>query len=250
VRTGYAFNNHMSQSVSYSLVDRDVFDIESAASLYIKDESGWSLLSQVGQTLTYDQRDSVLNPHDGYILRLSTDVAGLGGSSDFVRGKIDGGYYVPLDYFSGNSLWTLAFSGTAGYLYNYGGKQFIIDNFFLGGDNMRGFEQGGAGPHDKATGDSLGGDFIWTQTTEVRFPLPISPDIGLTGRVFVDVGALSGVKETFGPIYGTAAPRVSAGVGFSWDTPFGLINIDLADPIVKYTDDQTQVFRFGFGTRF
>jgi outer membrane protein insertion porin family len=250
VRTGYAFNNHMSQQVSYSLVDRDVYDIESGASLYITDEGGWSLLSEVGQTLTYDQRDSVLDPHKGYILRLGTDVAGLGGNSDYVRVKLDGGLYVPLDYFSGNSLWTLALSGSAGYLYNYGGTQYIIDNFFLGGQNMRGFEQGGAGPHDQATGDSLGGDFLWTQTTEVRFPLPISPDIGLTGRVFMDVGALSGVTEKYGPVYGTPAPRVSAGVGFSWDTPFGLINIDLADPLVKYTDDKTQVFRFGFGTRF
>jgi outer membrane protein insertion porin family len=250
VRTGYAFNDHMSQQVNYSLVDRDVYNIESGASIYISDEAGWSLLSQIGQTLTYDQRDSIIDPHDGYILRLSTDLAGLGGDSDYVRAKLDGGLYVPLDYFSGNSLWTLALSGSAGYLYNYGGRQFIIDNFFLGGQNMRGFEQGGAGPHDKATGDSLGGDFIYTQTTEVRFPLPISPDIGLTGRVFVDVGALSGVKESNGPIYGTPAPRVAAGVGFSWDTPFGLINIDLADPLVKYTDDKTQVFRFGFGTRF
>ena len=42
-------------------------------------------------------------------------------------------------------------------------------------------------------GDSLGGRFIWTQSSEVRFPLPISPDLGLTGRVFVDVGAGSDV---------------------------------------------------------
>jgi outer membrane protein insertion porin family len=63
----------------------------------------------------------------------------------------------------------------------------------------------------------------------------------------VDVGALSGVKETNGPIYGTPAPRVAAGVGFSWDTPFGLINIDLADPLLKYGGDKTQIFRFASG---
>jgi outer membrane protein insertion porin family len=250
IRTGYAFNDHMSQTVSYSLVDRNVFDVESGASLYVKDEEGWSLLSQVGQSITYDQRDSVLDPHSGYILRLGTDLAGLGGNSEYVRVKLDAGVYIPLDYFTGNTLWTLAISGGAGYLYNYGGQQFIIDNFFLGGDNMRGFEQGGAGPHDVATGDSLGGDTLVTQTTEVRFPLPISPDIGLTGRVFADVGVLTGVDDKYGPVYDTASPRVAVGVGFSWNTPFGLINIDLADPIVKYTDDKTQVFRFGFGTRF
>ena len=30
--------------------------------------------------------------------------------------------------------------------------------------------------------DSLGGRFIWTQSTELRFPLPLSPDLGLSGR--------------------------------------------------------------------
>ena len=78
VRTGYAFNNFLSQTIDYSLVDRDVFDVETDASLYVKNESGWSLLSQVGQTITLDHRDSGLDPHSGYILRLGTDVAGLG----------------------------------------------------------------------------------------------------------------------------------------------------------------------------
>jgi len=31
---------------------------------------------------------------------------------------------------------------------------------------------------------------------------------------------------------------------------FGLINLDLAPFVVKYKYDQTQIFRFGFGTRF
>jgi outer membrane protein insertion porin family len=250
VRTGYAFNQYMSQTVSYSLIDRDVFNVQSGASLYVVDESGWSLLSQISQSLVWDHRDSTIDPHSGYILRLGTDVAGLGGNSDYVRAKLDAGYYIPLDYFSGNHLWSVAITGGVGYLWNYSGDQRIIDNFFMGGQNLRGFEEGGAGPHDVKTGDSLGGRFIATQTTELHFPLPISPDIGLSGRVFADIGVLTGVDAKFGPVYDTSSPRVAAGVGFSWNTPFGLINIDLADPIVKYKDDQTQVFRFGFGTRF
>jgi outer membrane protein insertion porin family len=250
IRTGYAFNNFLSQSVNYSLVDRDVFDVQSDASLYVKNESGWSLLSQVGQTITLDHRDSTLDPHSGYILRLGTDVAGLGGNSDYVRFKVDAGYYIPLDYFSGDHNWSIALRAGAGYLYRYGGTNYIIDNFFLGGENMRGFLEGGAGPHDVATGDSLGGNTIVTGTAELHFPLPISPDIGLSGRIFTDVGTLFGSEDNYGPVYDYHGPRVAVGVGFSWNTPFGLINIDLADPIVKYTDDQTQIFRFGFGTTF
>lgn len=251
IRTGYAFNNYLSQTESYSLVDRDVYNVESNASIYVKNEAGWSVLSQLGQTLTLDHRDSSLDPHKGYIIRLGTDVAGLGGDSDYVRVKLDAGYYVPLDYFTGNSDWTLALRAGGGKLYRYGnGNYYLIDNFFLGGENMRGFQQGGAGPHDTTTGDSLGGDTIATGTVELHFPLPISKDIGLTGRIFSDVGTLFGVQDQYGDVYENKSPRVSVGVGFSWNTPFGLINIDLADPVVKYKYDQTQVFRFGFGTNF
>lgn len=251
VRTGYAFNDYLSQTESYSLVDRNVYNVQSNASIYVKNEAGWSLLSQVGQTLTLDHRDSSLDPHKGYIIRLGTDVAGLGGNSKFFRVKLDAGYYIPLDYFTGNSDWTLALRAGGGKLYRYGnGNYYLIDNFFLGGENMRGFEQGGAGPHDTTTGDSLGGDTIATGTVELHFPLPISKDIGLTGRVFSDIGTLFGVTDQYGDVYQNKSPRVSVGVGFSWNTPFGLINIDLADPVVKYKYDQTQVFRFGFGTNF
>ena len=56
------------------------------------------------------------------------------------------------------------------------------------------------------TDDPLGGRFIWTQTTELRFPLPVSPDLGLSGRAFVDVGGLT--ESSFRP----GACTVSAGV--------------------------------------
>ncbi|HTW28326.1 MAG TPA: outer membrane protein assembly factor BamA [Acetobacteraceae bacterium] len=251
IRLGYQFNDHLSQAWTYSLVDRNVYDVQSGASLYIVNQQGPSTLSQIGQTLTLDYRDSKVDPHTGFVVRAGSDFAGLGGNADYIRGKIDGAYYIPLDRFTGNSDWDISLSAGTGYLWQLGGKvEKIIDRFFLGGDNLRGFESGGAGPHDATTGDSLGGRFIWTQSTELHFPLPISPDLGLSGRAFVDVGSLSVVNEQYGPVYDNPAPRVGVGVGVSWRSPFGLINIDIADPVVKYKYDQTQIFRFGFGTRF
>jgi outer membrane protein insertion porin family len=251
VNLGYEFNDHLRQIWNYSLVSRDVYDVASTASIYILDQQGTTLLSQVGQTFTIDYRDSRTEAHKGWVVRLGTDFAGLGGSVRFVRTKVDSSYYIPLDYFSGNTDWTLVISAGSGYFFQLGQNEQIIDNFFLGGDNLRGFAAGGAGPHDETTGDSLGGRFIWTQTTEVRFPLPVSPDLGLSGRAFVDVGALSQATSYQGsPVSDNAAARVGAGVGISWKTPFGVINIDVADAVKKYNYDKTQLFRFGFGTRF
>ena len=62
-------------------------------------------------------------------------------------------------------------------------------------------------------------------------------------RITDPTGAITSVTDD-------STPRVGAGVGVSWKTPFGLINIDVADAVVKRKSDQTQVFRFGFGTRF
>ena len=83
----------------------------------------------------------------------------------------------------------------------------------------------------------------------------------IDGRTFVDVGALTDSSFESGTcvrapggvcpgIVDNSSPRVGAGVGVSWRTPFGLINVDLTPIVVKYKYDQTQIFRFGFGTRF
>lgn len=263
LRLGYEFNEHLRQAWTYSLVSRRIFDVQEGASIYIQNQVGTSLLSQIGQTLSLDYRDSRTEPHEGFLLRLGTDFAGLGGTARYVRTKLDGTYYIPLERFTGDSEWGIAISAGGGYLAQLGREERIIDRFFLGGDNLRGFQSGGAGPHAISnpvagftSNDSIGGRLIYTQSTELRFPLPISADLGLSGRAFVDIGSLSEVTR-LGAINGVvpqvvadATPRVGTGVGVSWKTPFGLINIDIAQAVVKRPYDQTQVFRFGFGTRF
>jgi outer membrane protein insertion porin family len=264
LRLGYDFNDHLQQVWSYSLVDRTVFNVATTASPFIASQAGTTLLSQVGQVLTLDYRDSKIEPHSGYLLSAGTDYAGLGGDVNYVRTSLNGSYYIPFDRITGNSDWGFKLAAGTGYLFNLGKQEQIIDRFFLGGDNLRGFEIGGAGPHDTISGDPLGGRFIWTGTAEMRFPLPVSPDLGLSGRAFVDVGALTqasfirpcvepaGAVNPGAPceIRASATPRLGAGVGVSWRSSFGLINIDLTPFVIKQPGDQTQIFRFGFGTRF
>ncbi len=261
LRAGYDFNEYLRQIWSYSLVGRTVYNIAAGASPFITQLSGYTLLSQVSQAISLDHRDSKIDPHAGYLASVGADFAGLGGNAHFVRTNVNGQYFLPLDRLTGNSDWGIAITGSSGYLFNLGRQEQIIDRFFLGGDNLRGFQIGGAGPHDSVTGDPLGGRFIWTQSTELRFPLPISADIGLSGRAFVDVGSLtqanfvnaSSCKEASGApcqVFASATPRVGAGIGLSWHTQFGLLNVDLAPFVLKQAHDQTQIFRFGFGTRF
>ncbi|MBS0560509.1 MAG: outer membrane protein assembly factor BamA [Proteobacteria bacterium] len=261
VGMGYAFNEHLRQNWLYTLVGRTVYDVQPGASFYILDQQGYTVLSGLGQVFTIDYRDSAIAPHTGFVVRGGADYAGIGGNANFFRVRADGTYYLPLDRFTGNSDWGFAISGSAGYLFNLGQQEQIIDRFFMGGDNLRGFEAGGAGPHDPVSGDSLGGRLLVTQSTELRFPLPVSKDLGLSGRAFVDVGRLIDANFESNycptapggvcpPIFASPAFRVGAGFGVSWQTPFGLINVDLTPFVVKQAHDQTQIFRFGFGTRF
>ena len=253
LRIGYEFNEHLRQAWTYSLVDRNVYDIQSGASVYITNQAGTSLLSQLGTTVSIDYRDSRVDPHSGGLVRVGVDFAGIGGTAHYLRSKVDTNYYIPLESLTGDDAWLVALSAGGGYLEQLGREEKIIDRFFLGGDNLRGFQSGGAGPHAVGPNsiDSIGGRVIYTGTTELRFPLPISPDFGISGRAFVDVGSLSKVTQLAGTtVFNSATPRVGAGVGVSWKTPFGLINIDLAEAVVKQKNDQTQLFRFGFGTRF
>jgi outer membrane protein insertion porin family len=251
LRAGYEFNERLRQSWAYSLVQREVFDIQPTASRFIREQAGETLLSQIGQTIAYDVRDSRIEPRQGYIVRLGTDFAGIGGDVAYLRVRADVAGYIPLERVFGDRDYVLVLQAGAGWLNPWGGREErIIDRFFLGGDNLRGFALAGAGPRDVTTNDPLGGRLLWTQTTEFRFPLPLPSEIGLLGRAFVDIGSLSDTPLTGTGVVDDASPRVGAGVGVSWRTPIGLINIDIAQAVVKQDYDQTQVVRFGFGTRF
>lgn len=260
LRAGYEINAHLRQVWSYALVHRSIYNIQPGASLFVINEAGQTLLSQVGQAVTLDYTDSRLDPRKGWLVRLGTDFAGVGGDAHFVRTKVDGAYYIPLEQWFGSDDWDLSFRAGTGYLFTLGEQEKIIDRFFLGGANLRGFETAGVGPHSVPTAaypsaDSLGGRFIWTQSTELRFPLPVSPDLGISGRTFVDFGGLSGVGPVYlngvrQPFVDSSAPRMGTGFGVSWKTPFGLINIDIAEAVLKQKYDTTQLVRFGFGTRF
>lgn len=262
-RLGYRFNANVRQDFTYTISTRDVYDVPTDSSIYIVNEEGVSSLSQLSQTLTFDYLDDDQAPTSGLQIDLTTDFAGLGGTAKYLRISPDISYYIPLERIFGSNQWVLKFSATGGDLIPlFGYKDRIVDRFFLGGDSLRGFADGGVGPTTlqsaaaTAAGytdsdQEVGGRVMWTQSTELHFPLPVSPDLGVTGFAFVDMGSLYGASAL--PSQGirdSTAPRMGAGFGVSWNTPFGLINLSLAQPILKQPGDQVQQFRVSFGTRF
>jgi outer membrane protein insertion porin family len=162
-----------------------------------------------------------------------------------VRSRVSGGYYLPLT----RSLVAMV-SSEAGYIFGLSDDVRVSDRFFLGGDSFRGFAPSGVGPRDKETHDALGGNILYAGTAELSFPLGFPEEFQIRGRVFSDVGTLTKIDGSTNDVEDSASLRASVGIGLTWRSPFGPIAIDLARPYLEETFDETEVFRFSFGTRF
>lgn len=244
-RFGYDLGLDLRQNLRYRFESSEITDVDANASRFIRDQEGERVVSLVGQDLVYDKRNSRLNPSDGYMLRLSTDIAGLGGDTYFVRGRAGGAYYYPI----ANQV-VLSTSAEVGAIYALSDDVGIQDRFFIGGETLRGFATSGIGPRDILTDDALGGNLFARGSLELSLPVGLPDELGILGHIFTDVGTLTEIDASGPGIVDEASPRVAVGVGVSWQSPFGPIRIDVALPVMKEDYDDTEELRFSFGTRF
>jgi outer membrane protein insertion porin family len=116
------------------------------ASLAIKEAVGSRLTSMAGITFSYSTLDDPRNPTSGLLATSNFDIAGLGGTSKFVRATGTLAYFYP--------VWddvTLFAKLQGGHMRPIGGyKLRIADNFNIGSNLVRGFAPGGLGPYDNA----------------------------------------------------------------------------------------------------
>jgi outer membrane protein insertion porin family len=248
LRTGYNISSEWRQTLRYTLRHDRVENVPEDASTFIKEQQGGSVTSLVGQSLIYDLRDNRQDPSEGLFARLSNDLAGLGGSVEYFRTRLEGGVYFPFakDY-------VLSLTGEAGYIFPFDNdKVRIQDRFFVGGDNLRGFESAGVGPRDVnvENEDALGGQLYYVASTEFSYPLGLPSEFDIRGKAFIDAGTLRKAETDLATFTDTGSIRISVGVGLAWRSPFGPIRIDLAKPIKKEEFDKTELIHFSFGTRF
>jgi outer membrane protein insertion porin family len=249
------------QTLKYTARSDDITNVQTDSSLFIQLQQGTHLTSSIGQVLLYDRRDNRIEPTSGYYASLGDDFAGVGFGVDYIRNKVSAGYYYPVA-----PEYTLSLTGEAGQIFGFGGQPVLIqDRYFVGGDNLRGFQTAGIGPRDTVSGDALGGNKYYTGSLALSVPLGLPKELGLSGQIFSDFGSLwandqknlvltpAELVSTGGvqpQIQDNPAIRVSAGFGISWKSPVGPIRVDLALPIKRESYDQTQIFRVSFGTRF
>ncbi|ESX70795.1 MULTISPECIES: outer membrane protein assembly factor BamA [unclassified Mesorhizobium] len=215
------------------------------------DESPW-IKSSVSLGLVYNTIDDMKSPHEGIYATTTVEAAGLGGDAKFVKVTGRGTVYQTL---SEQLDLVGLISGGAGHIAGYGDNGLRIFDQFKSSDRMiRGFEYGGIGPVDIATGDHLGGTTYFNASAEAQFPIPVIPEsFGVRGAVFADAATLYGSKiDTPGVTQASVDMklRASVGVGLLWSSPFGPIRIDYAMPVKKEKTDDVQEFNFGMSSRF
>jgi len=245
LRGGYALSERLNQSWNYTLRRDDIAPDESA-SRFVKNAAGKSTTSSITHSLTWDERDNRFDPTRGYVVSMTNELTGFGGTERFVRNRVSTGWYQTL-----TDGVVISFLGRIGYIVGVGEDTSINQRFQIGGATLRGFEFAGVGPRDTPSGDALGGNFFTTTTAELSFPLGLPDEINIRGHLFADAGTIFGLDEDDLTDVATGEDiRASVGFGFGWRSPFGPVRVDFGFPVLKEDHDIKQAVFFNFGTQF
>ncbi|MBL8949461.1 MAG: BamA/TamA family outer membrane protein [Myxococcaceae bacterium] len=210
------------------------------------------VLHNLEQTLAWDRRDDVLEPHDGWYLAVSLQEGG---------NTLTTGQFAPVNFFRFlpearfyrsffDQKFTIAGKVRFGALITLAGTAPIPVRFFSGGNDMRGFSARRLAPFDvvprtdcgylaiDAPNDPLsparqgtcpgdgevlpvGGNALLDGSLELRWNVWES----LTIATFVDAGYVSGSGVSVALL---SSLNVAVGLGVRYRTPIGPIRVDLA----------------------
>ena len=181
------------------------------AGRYLCEAIGKRLTSSVGYSLVFDNLNNRIRPTRGQRAVFSQDFAGLGGEVRYIKTAFEATKYWG---FGGGFVFSAGLEG--GYIKGLGQQVRLTDRFFLGEPDMRGFGIRGVGPRVRRqvydvsvptlpvvqTGknsyvdDALGGNTYYRGRLELELPLGNGArELGLRPSIFMDVGAVFGLKQ-------------------------------------------------------
>ncbi len=223
------------RGVSFRGENVDIDDLEATSPKEFYDAEGGNLLFGIRPYIGKDTTDSRFRPTKGYNFDAGYEQV----FGDYTFGVFSGTYrwYHTLyeDLSNLKTVWENRLHGGV-----IVGDAPFFEKFYAGGNStIRGFDYRGVSPRAD-NGDPIGSDWIVNGASEVAVPL--GNEI-FSWLFFAD----SAVIETGGP-------RVSLGTGLQIMIPqwFGPVpmRFELAQPVMKDDDDDTQVFSFSAGALF
>ena len=242
------FGRRMALSLGVRLEDVEIDSVNADAPPDVFAVEGSNDVRTVVFSASYDKRDSIWFPTQGYLLRATFENAGtlLGGDFDFNRLVLTGTCYKTVHVDDRERPHILALRAEGGIVDETGGSDFvpIFERFFLGGQTtLRGFDFRGVGP--RVLDEPVGGEVLLLANAEYSFPVY---ENFLRGVTFVDVGSVYGEPGDVS----RAELRSAAGVGAriyppGWPIP---ITLDWGFVLSSEPGDREQVFSFSVGTIF
>lgn len=270
----YPWTPFLKHQVQYALKHENVSTYAASSSPLLQSAAGKYFVSTISQSFIYDKRNSVFSPSDGYYLRFLQDIDGLGGRVKNLKNILDAVYYYPIY----KNIVVFQLNGSIGAIVGFGGDIVRLNrNFYMGMEEMRGFDVQGIGPRDRVTGDAIGGKYYYRLSTEVSFPLGFPEEFGIKGAAFLDVGSLFGVditedlkKQYPHPVcpivsdkrengdaaedclyYGGHKLRSSYGFSVLWDSPLGSVfRLDYGWVMSKAPFDSPMRIKFSVSQQF
>jgi outer membrane translocation and assembly module TamA len=162
----------------------------------------------------------------------------LGSDFNFLKGFGHVSITLPLNR---SLFWAQGYRlGLGGVLGGPEGRLPSFERFTAGGANsVRGFGTDSLGPLDAQF--QRGGDAVVVVNQELRYMLPM----GLGAAVFYDAGNVFRSVSEIG-----LDLRHSIGVGARYDSPLGLLRIDLGVPLNRRPGDKSYQIWFALGNAF
>ncbi|NDJ27321.1 outer membrane protein assembly factor BamA [Campylobacter sp. MIT 12-8780] len=241
ITLGRQFFRYFNASLTYNYEADNIYYL-SPTLLLSGYELGRSVKSSVTPAISFNNTDDYYLPRRGIIASTALEVAGVGGTQNFVASSTRFNFYQGLQDYIGLDL-IYRYKGAFYKIWDTG-KLPINQRIYLGGiSSIRGFESRTVSPKNRY-GYEEGGTIAYTNSFELSFP--IIDRIKLRGALFFDYGAVGrSVLDIDKSIH-----RYSTGMAIEWITPIGPLQLVFARALNDKPGDDTNNFEFTLGTRF
>ena len=191
-----------------------------------------------------DTRDNAIFPKEGATQRANIEASLPVSGQRYYKVTYTQQWFHPL-----SENMTLRLNGDLGLADGYSGMTLpFFKSLYAGGSGtVRGYDYNSLGPRD-SSGYSLGGNRRVVGNAEVLFPMPgMEKNRSLRMSLFVDGGAVYGDATQQ---LASEGMRYAAGLGLTWFSPAGPIQISWAKALNSQPQDKLQFFEFTMGGMF
>lgn len=185
------------------------------------DSGGKRVISKISPSIIYNTVNEPIFPSSGTKYTAAFDIAGLGGDTSYLRGRLEGTWY-----FHATTKTSFGFRVQSEYIRPYGDTTTlpIFEKLVLGGEySIRGFDLRSVGTRDARSGLVLGGNktLLFNAEYMINVGGPVRLVFFYDAGQVRDIGQRFGWKETISETVPPASPLLSDPNRNVELTPFG-----------------------------